>query len=68
MPFNPTAALVTPTIQISTIFHTAGSNSTANARPYDHYSSLKTANKNANNKNESDGTAIMITNLILHEQ
>ena len=45
MQFNPTAALVTPITQTSMILHTAGSNSTANARPHNHFSSLKTVNK-----------------------
>ena len=45
MQFSPTAALVTQIKQTSTIFHTAGSNITTNARPYNHYSSLKRVNK-----------------------
>ena len=45
MQVNPTAALVTPTKQTRTIFHTTGSNSTTYARPYNNYSSLNTVNK-----------------------
>ena len=45
MQVNPTAALVTPTKQTRTIFHTTRSDSTTYARPYNHYGSLKTVNK-----------------------
>ena len=43
--FTPTATLVIPIKQTRTIFHKTGSNSTAHTRPYNHYSSLKTAKK-----------------------